>query len=70
MKGSFTILEFADWDEDVLYLETAGGSVTSREDQKLIADYRENFELLTEMALEDQDSIALIEAQINKLLNA
>lgn len=70
MKGSFTILEFADWDEDVLYLETAGGSVTSREDQKLIADYRENFELLTEMALEDQDSVALIEEQINKLLNA
>jgi hypothetical protein len=70
MKGSFTILEFADWDEDVLYLETAGGSVTSREDQKLIADYRENFELLTEMTLEDQDSVALIEEQINKLLKA
>jgi transcriptional regulator with XRE-family HTH domain len=70
MKGSFTILEFADWDEDVLYLETAGGSVTSREDQKLIADYRENFELLTEMALEDQASVALIEEQINKLRNA
>jgi transcriptional regulator with XRE-family HTH domain len=70
MKGSFTILEFADWDEDVLYLETAGGSVTSREDQKLIADYRENFELLTEMALEDQESADLIEEQINRLLNA
>lgn len=70
MKGSFTILEFADWDEDVLYLETAGGSVTSREDQKLIADYRENFELLTEVALEDQDSVALIEDIINRLLDA
>jgi transcriptional regulator with XRE-family HTH domain len=69
MKGSFTILEFADWDEDVLYLETAGGSVTSREDQKSIADYRENFELLTEMALEDEDSVALIEERINDLLN-
>ena len=70
MKGSFTILEFADWDEDVLYLETAGGSVTSREDQKLIADYRENFELLTATALEDQESINLIEAQINRLTNS
>jgi transcriptional regulator with XRE-family HTH domain len=69
MKGSFTILEFADWDEDVLYLETAGGSVTSREDQKLIADYRENFELLSEMALEGRDSVALIEEQVNRLLN-
>lgn len=68
MKGSFTILEFADWDEDVLYLETAGGSVTSREDQKVIAGYRENFELLTDIALDDQDSVALIESQINELL--
>ena len=70
MKGSFTILEFADWDEDVLYLETAGGSVTSREDQKVIADYRENFELLTAMALGEQESVTLIEAQINKLRNS
>jgi transcriptional regulator with XRE-family HTH domain len=68
MKGSFTILEFADWDEDVLYLETAGGSVTSREDQKVIAGYRENFELLSDAALDDQDSVALIESQVNELL--
>jgi transcriptional regulator with XRE-family HTH domain len=70
MKGSFTILEFSDWDEDVLYLETAGGSVTSREDQKLIADYRENFELLTGVALEGQESVGLIEEQINQLLSS
>lgn len=68
MKGSFTILEFADWDEDVLYLETAGGSVTSREDQKVIAGYLENFELLSDAALDDQDSVALIESQVNELL--
>jgi transcriptional regulator with XRE-family HTH domain len=67
MKGSFTILEFADWDEDVLYLETAGGSVTSREDQQVISDYRVNFELLTAAALEDEQSVILIEEQINKL---
>ena len=70
MKGSFTILEFADWDEDVLYLETPGGSVTSREDQNVIADYRVNFELLTAAALNEQESVALIEAQINRLVNS
>ena len=66
----FTILEFADWDEDVLYLETSGGSVTSREDQKVVAEYRESFELLSDMALNEQESDALIESLINKLHNS
>lgn len=70
MAGSFTILEFADWDEDVLYLETSGGSVTSREDQKVVAEYRESFELLSDMALNEQESDALIESLINKLHNS
>jgi transcriptional regulator with XRE-family HTH domain len=70
MKGSFTILEFADWDEDALYLETAGGSVTSREDQKLVAEYRESFELLTDMSLDKQESIELIESLIDGLRNS
>jgi transcriptional regulator with XRE-family HTH domain len=70
MKGSFTILEFADWDEDVLYLETAGGSVTSREDQKLVSEYREGFELLTDMALSEEDSDTLIESLIDMLGNS
>ena len=69
MKGSFTVLEFADWDEDVLYLETAGGSVTSREDQKIVAEYRESFELLTDISLGDEESAGLIESLI-KALNA
>jgi transcriptional regulator with XRE-family HTH domain len=67
MKGSFTILEFADWDEDVLYLETAGGSVTSREDQKVVAEYRESFEILTDMSLNVQESVDLIESLISSL---
>ena len=70
MAGPFTILEFADWDEDVLYLETSGGSVTSREDQKVVAEYRESFELLSDMALNEQESDALIESLINKLHNS
>jgi transcriptional regulator with XRE-family HTH domain len=70
MKGSFTTLEFADWDEDVLYLETAGGSVTSREDQKLVGEYLESFELLTDMSLNEQESVELIESIISDLSNS
>jgi transcriptional regulator with XRE-family HTH domain len=67
MKGSFTILEFADWDEDALYLETAGDSVLSREDQRLVEEYQESFELLEDMALSVEDSVDLVASVINSL---
>jgi len=67
MSGSFTILEFADWDEDVLYQETARGSVTSREDQDRVAEYRENFDLLQAASMENQQANELIESLIQHL---
>jgi transcriptional regulator with XRE-family HTH domain len=67
MSGSFTILEFADWDEDVLYEETPRGSVTSREDQDRVADYRVRFDLLRAAALADQEADDLIETLIHHL---
>ena len=67
MTGSFTILEFPNRDEDVLYLETAGGSVTSREDQDRVSEYRENFDLLSSQALEDVKAEELIEELIDHL---
>jgi transcriptional regulator with XRE-family HTH domain len=70
MAGSFTILEFADWDEDVLYLETSRGSVTSREDQKAVAEHRESFELLSDKSLNEEESIVLIESLVNSLRNS
>ncbi len=63
MKGSFTILEFADWDNDLLYLETAGDNVTTRDDQELITQYQVNFSLLTDIALESEQSIKLLESR-------
>jgi transcriptional regulator with XRE-family HTH domain len=69
MDGSFSILEFADWDEDVLYQETPRGSVTSREDQELVADYRERFELLQAAALDATSTVELIESLIQELEN-
>jgi transcriptional regulator with XRE-family HTH domain len=65
ITGSFTILEFSDWDEDVLYLETAGGNFTSREDQELVAKYRDNFEQLKAMSLEGESAANLIEDVIH-----
>jgi transcriptional regulator with XRE-family HTH domain len=67
MSGSFTILEFADWDEDVLYQETARGSVTSREDQDRVAEYRESFDLLKEASMEKQEVENLIDSIIQRL---
>ena len=67
MSGAFTILEFADWDEDVLYQETARGSVTSREDQNRVAEYRVNFDLLQAAAMERKQADELIESLIRNL---
>jgi transcriptional regulator with XRE-family HTH domain len=70
MSGSFTILEFADWDEDVLYQETARGSVTSREDQDRVADYRVSFDLLWAASLEEHETDELIDSLIRSLESA
>lgn len=67
MIGSFTLLEFADWDEDVLYEETAHGSVTGREDQDRVAKFRESFDLLRDASLGSQETRELIEALIRDL---
>ena len=67
MSRSFTVLEFADWDEDVLYQETSQGSVTTREDQNQVAEFIERFDLLRAMSMERQAAIALIDGLIDNL---
>jgi transcriptional regulator with XRE-family HTH domain len=67
MSGSFTILEFADWDEDVLYQETPRGSVTNREDQDLVVEYRERFDLLRIASLGEPETGELIDELIRDL---
>jgi transcriptional regulator with XRE-family HTH domain len=67
MDGPFTILEFADWDEDVLYQEVARGSITSREDQVRVGEYRESFDLLRAASLGEQESDELIDGLIQAL---
>jgi transcriptional regulator with XRE-family HTH domain len=43
MADAFTILEFGDELDDLLYLENAGRETTTREEQELIAEYRKDF---------------------------
>ena len=65
MKGPFTVLEFAGYDEDILYLENArgGGSNPSAlltgEDTQIL-QHRVAFERLREQSLGPKESIELI----------
>ncbi|MGD0246804.1 MAG: helix-turn-helix transcriptional regulator [Streptosporangiaceae bacterium] len=70
MSSSFTVLEFADWDEDVLYQETTQGSVTTRENQDQVAEYIERFDLLRAMSLGGQDAIDLVDRLLDDLTTA
>jgi transcriptional regulator with XRE-family HTH domain len=50
MKGPFVILEFPEYDEDVLYLENSRGDMVSRDKQEDIVNFRESFEQLRALA--------------------
>jgi transcriptional regulator with XRE-family HTH domain len=50
MKGPFVILEFPEYDEDVLYLENSRGDMVSRDRQEDVVGYRESFEQLRALA--------------------
>ncbi len=61
------ILRSAEWDEDVLFRETALQTVTNREDRDLVADYSMRFDLLYGMALDEEQTLALIDTLIKEL---
>lgn len=46
LGGPYMILEFPDYDDDILYLENPSGGLVNREDQDEIASYRQTFEYL------------------------
>jgi hypothetical protein len=50
MKGPFVVLEFPEYDEDVLFLENARGDMVSRDIQEEIVTFRESFEQLRLLA--------------------
>lgn len=57
--GSFVLLSFPD-EKDLLYLEHAAGSMTGGEDLQLLGRYQECFRTITDLALDEAASAALI----------
>jgi transcriptional regulator with XRE-family HTH domain len=58
--GSFVLLRFPD-DDDLVYLEHAAGSMTGGENLELLAQYQECFHTITERALDENESLGLID---------
>ncbi|MDT0268158.1 helix-turn-helix transcriptional regulator [Streptomyces sp. DSM 44915] len=66
VDGSFALLGFED-DDDLVNVESLGGTLASRDDYELIARYQECFEDLTERALSDEATLALIDQTLEGL---
>ena len=60
LKGPFLILEFPDAEDDVLYLESPRGDLISREFSEEVLEYREVFELLRNISLGPEGSVAYL----------
>ncbi|MFF9057426.1 helix-turn-helix domain-containing protein [Streptomyces sp. NPDC014882] len=58
--GSFVVLGFTD-DDDLLYLEYATGSMTGSEDENLLEQYQRCYQDLTRLALDESDSLDMID---------
>jgi hypothetical protein len=60
LNGPFTLLSFEDFDDDLIFLESAAGDMVSRDDQDLIAEYTEHFESVRSLALTAEQAVSLI----------
>ncbi|WP_328937830.1 helix-turn-helix transcriptional regulator [Streptomyces tauricus] len=58
--GSFVLLGFTD-DKDLLYLEHAAGSMTGGEDVELLKRYQKCYQDIRERALDESESLGLID---------
>ena len=70
MTESFIVLHSDEWDEDVLFRETALQTVTDRDDQGVVADYLVRFDLLRDVALDEEQTRVLIDTVIKELQDA
>jgi transcriptional regulator with XRE-family HTH domain len=64
LYGSFTLLSFKDFDDDLIFLESAAGDMVSRDDQDLIAEFTEHFETTRSLALPDDQAAELIRSLV------
>jgi transcriptional regulator with XRE-family HTH domain len=57
MSGPFSVLQFAEAQDDVLYLDGVSGDTLIRDDQEQVAEYLARFELLRAQALMGDDAV-------------
>jgi transcriptional regulator with XRE-family HTH domain len=67
LLGPFVILGLEDSAEDLLYVESVGGDLLSRDDREKIDQFIEHFEAMRELALSRDDTRALLENMICQL---
>lgn len=65
MIGPFILLSLRDSNDDLLFLEGAGGDLASRDDQDMIELFTDKFETLRTMALSEADTKVVIEQRID-----
>lgn len=65
MIGPFTLLSLKDTDDDLVFLEGAGGDLASRDDQEMIELFTDKFERLRTMALPEAETKSVIERRID-----
>ncbi|MHB9860511.1 helix-turn-helix domain-containing protein [Streptomyces sp. YIM S03343] len=66
LENSFVLFGYRD-DEDVLYLSGPGGVLTNRDNREMVARYQECFEDLTDKALTQDASLALLDELLDQL---
>ncbi|MFJ9560286.1 helix-turn-helix transcriptional regulator [Streptomyces fuscichromogenes] len=66
LENAFVLLGFHD-DDDVLYVAGPGGVLTNRDNLPMVARYQECFEDLTDKALSEEESAALLDELLDQL---
>jgi transcriptional regulator with XRE-family HTH domain len=66
LENSFILLSFHD-DEDVLYVAGPGGVLTNRDNRVMVARFQECFEDLTDKALDQDQTVALLDELLDQL---
>jgi Domain of unknown function (DUF5753) len=70
MTESFMILHSDEWNEDVLFRETALQTVTDRDAHEVVANYLMRFDLLRDVALDEEQTLVLIDTLIEDMQRA
>jgi len=70
LLGPFIMLALQENDENIVFLESAGGDQLIRDDPDKISEYAEYFEMLIEMSLPSDEATNLLRENIDKLSHA